>query len=214
MAEGEQNQDDRLSLGKKGVHFKPGVIINIVKDGFSAFLTASLAPYTIRPSEIDDRRKKPTNMTHSDEGYMRESLNEAHAAFNLGEVPVGCVAVHQGAVIARAHNRRETWTDPTAHAEMLVLREAARKLGKWRLNEVSLYVTLEPCSMCAGALVLARIDGLVYGCKDPTAGACGSVFDILREPRLNHRIEVKSGVLESECQSVLKDFFEGRRLDK
>ena len=142
---------------------------------------------------------------------MHEALDEARQASEEGEVPIGCVVACDGAIIARAHNRRETWNDPTAHAEIIALREAARKLGRWRLTGVTLYVTAEPCAMCAGALVLARVDRLVYGCSDPKAGACGSVFDITREPQLNHRIEVVSGVLAEDCSQVLKEFFESRR---
>lgn len=145
--------------------------------------------------------------------FMSAALAEAGEALVHGEVPVGCVAVSEGEVIARGFNRRETASDPTAHAEMIVLREAARKLGRWRLSGVTLYVTLEPCAMCAGAMILSRIDRLVYGCEDPKAGAGGSVFDILREPRLNHRIEVASGVLREECGSLLKDFFARRRVE-
>ena len=142
---------------------------------------------------------------------MREALSSAQEALQQGEVPVGCVAVHEGAVIACAYNRRETWKDPTAHAEIIALREAANKLSRWRLAGVTLYVTLEPCAMCAGAMVLARIDRLVYGCLDPKGGACGSTLDVARDPRLNHRVEVVSGMLEADCQSLLKDFFVGRR---
>jgi len=146
-----------------------------------------------------------------DQKFMAVAVEEARRAMEAGEVPVGAVLVYGGEVIARAHNRREGFQDPTAHAEMLVLREAARKLGRWRLTGTTMYVTLEPCAMCAGALVLARIDRLVYGCDDPKAGACGSIFDIIREPRLNHRMEVVSGVSRDDCQSVLKDFFKDRR---
>ncbi len=142
---------------------------------------------------------------------MAIALEEARRAMEDGEVPVGAVVVYDGEVIARAHNLREGLQDPAAHAEILALREAARKLGRWRLTGATLYVTLEPCAMCAGALVLARIDRLVYGADDPKAGACGSIFDIVREPRLNHRMEVLYGVLEEECRSVLKEFFANRR---
>jgi len=147
------------------------------------------------------------------EKFMALALEEARRAMGEGEVPVGAVVEHDGEVIARAHNLREGLDDPTAHAEMLVLREAARKLGRWRSTGATLFVTLEPCAMCAGALVLARIDRLVFGCADPKGGACGSVFDIVREPRLNHRIEVVRGVFEEQCQSVLKQFFEERRAE-
>ena len=142
---------------------------------------------------------------------MAVALEEARRAMEAGEVPVGAVMVYGGEVIAQAHNRREGFQDPTAHAEMLALREAARKLGRWRLTGATMYVTLEPCAMCAGAMVLARLDRLVYGCDDPKAGACGSIFDIIREPGLNHRVEVVSGVFEKESQSLLKDFFKDRR---
>ncbi|MBI3811306.1 MAG: tRNA adenosine(34) deaminase TadA [Nitrospirae bacterium] len=150
-------------------------------------------------------------MNMTDEKFMAVAVEEARRAMEAGEVPVGAVVVHDGDVIARAHNLREGLQDPAAHAEMLALREAARKLGRWRLTGTTLYVTLEPCAMCAGALVLARIDRLVYGCDDPKAGACGSIFDIVREPRLNHRIEITTGVLEEGCRSALKEFFAHRR---
>ena len=150
-------------------------------------------------------------MTITDQAMMALALDEARAAASCGEVPVGAVVVHDGEVVARAHNLREGLQDPSAHAELLALREAARKLGRWRLSGCTLYVTLEPCAMCAGALVLARIDRLVYGCDDPKAGACGSVIDIVREPKLNHRIEIVRGVLARECGHVLTEFFESRR---
>ena len=150
-------------------------------------------------------------MIQSDDSIMREALAQAREAYDQGEIPIGCVLVQDGEVIARAHNLRESLSDPTAHAEMLVLREASQKLGRWRLTGATLYVTMEPCSMCAGALVLARISRLVYGCADPKAGACGSVMDIVREPRLNHRIEVISGVLEQDCRDIIRSFFETQR---
>ena len=153
-------------------------------------------------------------MMNTDEKFMALALEEARRAMGDGEVPVGAVVIHDGEIIARAHNLREGLQDPVAHAEMLAVRDAARKLNRWRLTGATLYVTLEPCAMCAGALVLARIDRLVYGCDDPKAGACGSLFDIVREPRLNHRIEVVRGVLQEDCQSVLKGFFAIRREEK
>ena len=147
----------------------------------------------------------------TDEKFMAVAVEEAHRAMAAGEVPIGAVVVYEGEIIAQAHNLREGLQDPAAHAEMLALREAARKLSRWRLTGVTIYATLEPCAMCAGALVLARIDRLVYGSTDPKAGACGSIFDIVREPRLNHRVEVLSGVLEEKCRFVLKEFFANRR---
>lgn len=142
---------------------------------------------------------------------MALALEEANAAAAKGEVPVGAVVVRGGEVLARAHNLRETTDDPTAHAEVLAVREAAAKLGSWRLDGCTLYVTLEPCFMCAGALVNARLPRLVFGAPDPKAGAVGSLADVARDARLNHRIEVRSGVLGDACGAVLKTFFGARR---
>ena len=129
----------------------------------------------------------------------------------LGDVPIGAVVVHGGEVIATGRNERELRKDPTAHAEILALREAARALGSWRVLDATLYVTLEPCAMCAGAIVLARVPRVVYGASDPKAGAAGSVLDVLGEPRLNHRPEVRGGVLGEECGALLSAFFASRR---
>ncbi len=142
-----------------------------------------------------------------DENFMRMALEEARLAPDKGEVPIGAVLVYEGEVLARAHNFKETLNDPTAHAELLVLKEAAHKLGRWRLTGAHLYVTMEPCSMCAGAIVQARISRLVFGVRDPKAGACGSVFNIPQEPRLNHRVEIFHGALEQEIQDLLQGFF-------
>ena len=148
----------------------------------------------------------------SSERFMDMALEEALIAASEGEVPVGAVAVAGGEVIARGHNLRESLCDPTAHAEMIVIREASGKLGKWRLTDLTLYVTIEPCAMCAGAIVLARIPRVVFGAEDPKAGAGGSLFQILQEPALNHRVELVSGVNEDRCRSIMKDFFVNRRL--
>jgi len=142
-----------------------------------------------------------------DEVWMRQALDLASAAVPLGEVPVGAVVVHDGEVVGRAHNERETLQDPTAHAEVLALREAARHLGSWRLVDCTLVVTLEPCPMCVGAAVNARIRRLVYGCTDPKAGAVDTLYRIAGDPRLNHRIEVTSGVCADEAAAVLRSFF-------
>jgi tRNA(adenine34) deaminase len=142
-----------------------------------------------------------------DENFMRMALEEARLAPDKGEVPIGAVLVYEGEILARAHNFKETLNDPTAHAELLVLKEAARKLGRWRLTGAHLYVTMEPCSMCAGAIVQARISRLVFGVRDSKAGACGSVFNIPQEPRLNHRVEIFHGALEQEIQELLQGFF-------
>jgi len=145
------------------------------------------------------------------ETYMREALKEAEKARAADEVPVGCVIVREGRIIARAHNQRETLKDPTAHAEMIAITQAASAVGDWRLEGCRLYVTLEPCSMCAGAIILARVEKLVYGAADPKAGACGSVVDLVGEPTFNHAVDVERGVLEGECAAVLVDFFKGKR---
>lgn len=142
---------------------------------------------------------------------MSEALREAEAAAAEGEVPVGCVITRNGIIIARDHNRREQLADPTAHAEILALRAAGRVVGSWRLNGCECYTTLEPCCMCAGALSQARIARVVFGIADPKSGGCGSVFDIAREQRLNHRLEVTEGVLAEQCAAVLRDFFVKRR---
>jgi len=151
------------------------------------------------PPEADDAR------------WMREALRLAYAAREADEVPVGCIVVHGGRAIARAHNQRETLRDPTAHAEMIAITQAAEALDSWRLEGCTLYVTLEPCAMCAGAMVLARLDRLVYGAADTKAGAVESVFRLLDEPRLNHRVRITGGVLAEPCGAILTEFFQARR---
>ena len=146
-----------------------------------------------------------------DEYFMRLAIREAEAAPAHDDVPIGAVVVHEGEVIAAGHNERELRQDPTAHAEVLALREASRALGSWRVLDAVLYVTLEPCAMCAGAIVLARVPRVVYGTADPKAGAAGSVLDILAQPRLNHRPAVAGGLLAAECAALLTDFFGSRR---
>ena len=142
---------------------------------------------------------------------MRLALREAERALEHDDVPIGAVVVHDGEVIGVGANERELRGDPTAHAEILALREASAKLGSWRLLETCLYVTLEPCAMCAGAIVLARVPRVVYGADDPKAGMAGSVLDVLREPRLNHRPEVSRGLLAAESAELLRAFFASRR---
>ncbi len=146
-------------------------------------------------------------MQNIDEHFMRLALVEAEKAASAGETPVGAVLTIGDQVIAAAHNMRETWQDPAAHAELLVIREASARLGRWRLQDATVYVTLEPCLMCAGALVLARVNRLVYGCRDPKAGVLGSVYDVVRDGRLNHAYRITPGVLEAECREVLTGFF-------
>ena len=147
----------------------------------------------------------------ADEEWMRRALAQAREAVGHGDVPIGAVVVHDGRVIGSGHNERERLQDPTAHAEVLALREAAAAIGSWRVLDSTLYVTLEPCAMCAGAIVLSRIPRVVYGTSDPKAGAAGSVMDVTGDPRLNHRPQVVGGVLAGECGDLLRAFFADRR---
>lgn len=146
-----------------------------------------------------------------DRRYMQQAVELARKALDSEDVPIGALVVHAGHIIGRGCNQREKLRDPTAHAEMLAITAAAEYLGQWRLDDCTLYVTLEPCAMCAGALVLARLQRLVYGATDPKAGACGSIFDIVRDPRLNHQVETVGGVLAEPAAELLRDFFRHRR---
>ena len=145
---------------------------------------------------------------------MQQAIDQAFIAEEKGDVPIGAVVVFEGRVIGKGYNQREQLNDPTAHAEMIALTAAAEFIGNWRLGGCTMYVTLEPCCMCAGALVLARIERLVYGCDDPKAGACRSLYNIVQDERLNHRVEITSGVLEEKCREQLQEFFRGRRDNK
>jgi len=151
------------------------------------------------------------SVSENDIYFMRLALEEAEAAFDADEVPVGAVIVQGDTVIARTHNRRESSNDPTGHAELLALRVAAQKMQRWRLSEATLYVTKEPCIMCAGAMVNARLGRLVYGCRDEKGGAVDSLYKLLSDNRLNHQVEVVSGILGDECAEILKRFFQERR---
>ena len=146
-----------------------------------------------------------------DEIYMSEAIKEADKAAKEDEVPVGCIIVHQGKIIARGYNQVERLKDPTAHAEMIALTAATNYLNNKWLPAASIYVTVEPCSMCAGALVLSRIKNLFYGADDPKTGACGSIADIVNNKKLNHKIKVRKGILEDKCSSLLKEFFKKKR---
>ena len=146
-----------------------------------------------------------------DKYYMELAIAEARKAAELGEIPIGAVLVHAGQVIAAAHNMRETWNDGTAHAEVIVIREGCKKLGRWRLSGCTLYVTVEPCPMCSGAIVNSRVDRVVYGCPDVKAGGAESIFNIITNPNLNHCAQVTSGICELECAQVMKYFFRRRR---
>lgn len=146
------------------------------------------------------------------ENYMKEALKEAQKAYELGEIPIGAIIVKDGEIIARGHNLTETEKDPTAHAEMIAIRQAAKKLGGWRLPGCTLYVTCEPCSMCAGAIVWARLEKVCIGTMDPKGGACGSVFNIVQEEKLNHRVELETRIMEKECSEIMKTFFKELRM--
>ena len=146
-----------------------------------------------------------------DQDFMREALNEAKKAFEKGEIPIGAVIVQNGSIITRNHNRREKLHDPTAHAEILVMREAGEILGGWRLSNTTVYVTIEPCPMCAGALVQSRVSRIVYGAPDIKAGAVHSLYTITEDDRLNHRLSVTGGILAEECSELMRHFFRSRR---
>lgn len=146
-----------------------------------------------------------------DQKWMGEALAEAAKAADIGEVPIGAVIVKDGGIVGRGHNRREADKDPTFHAEMIAIREAARRLGGWRLAGCTLYVTIEPCPMCAGAILMARIDRAVYGAADPKAGCAGTLYDLLTDKRFNHRSEVTAGVREAECGAIIREFFQNKR---
>ncbi|MHC4739354.1 MAG: tRNA adenosine(34) deaminase TadA [Planctomycetota bacterium] len=148
-----------------------------------------------------------------DERYMGVAIESAKIAEDNGDVPIGAVIVREGQIIAKAYNQREQLQDPTAHAEIIALTQAAASVENWHLDGCTIYVTLEPCCMCAGALVLSRMDRLVYGCRDPKAGACGSLYNIVTDERLNHRLEVTAGVLGEECSELLQGFFARRRIE-
>ncbi len=149
-----------------------------------------------------------------DQQFMKVAIDQAKIAEENGDVPIGAIIVYQNQIIGKAYNQREQLKDPTAHAEIIALTQAAAFVESWRLDGCTMYVTLEPCPMCAGALVLARIDRLVYGCDDPKAGACKSLYNIVTDGRLNHRLEVTSGVLADECAKQLQDFFQKKRTEK
>lgn len=155
--------------------------------------------------------RKATDMTAHDERFMGRALREAKRGFQEDEVPVGALVVREGVVLARAHNRPIHLKDPSAHAEVLALRRAARKLGNYRLTGCTLYVTIEPCAMCAGAITQARLARVVFGALDPKAGASGSALTVLNHPKLNHQVEISSGVMAEECSRLLREFFRRRR---
>ena len=153
-------------------------------------------------------------MLTEDERFMKEAIRQAKKAYGLGEVPIGCVIVHEGKIIARGYNRRTVDKNTLAHAELSAVRKASRKLGDWRLEGCTMYVTLEPCQMCSGAIVQSRIDKVVIGCMNPKAGCAGSILNLLQMEQFNHQVEVERGVLEEECSQMLKAFFKELRAKK
>lgn len=157
--------------------------------------------------DLQNERSGPMSLSEG-EKWMRHALAEAQLALKKDEVPVGAVVVYEDKIIGRGHNQVESLNDPTAHAEIIAIGAACNFLNSWRLSDTQLYVTIEPCAMCAGAIVLSRIDRLVYGAKDPKAGACGSLYNIVQDSRLNHQVEIVPYVLEEECGQLLREFFE------
>jgi tRNA(adenine34) deaminase len=168
--------------------------------------------YNYSGKRLVARKRRAFPVNHA--GYMREALVEAEKAYVLGEVPIGAIVVLGGEIIGRGHNLRETLADSTAHAEILAMREAARHIGDWRLDGATVYSTIEPCPMCAGAMIQFRVQTLVYGAPDPKAGAVDSIMDVLREPRFNHQVAVVSGILEDECREIIQRFFRELRESK
>lgn len=159
-------------------------------------------------------KKDLIDETKLKEFYMKEAFKEAEKAFRKGEAPIGAIIVKDGKIIARAHNLREKNNDPTAHAEVLAIKKASKKLQAWRLSGCDMYVTLEPCAMCAGAIIQARIAGLFFGADDPKAGAAGSVVDLFSESRFNHKVEFEAGIMKEACSDILKEFFRSLRIEE
>lgn len=153
-------------------------------------------------------------MLTQDEKFMKEAIKQAKKAYALEEVPIGCVIVYENKIIGRGYNRRTTDRNPLAHAEMIAMKKASKKMGDWRLEDCTMYVTLEPCQMCAGAIVQARVKKVVMGCMNPKAGCAGSILNLLKIERFNHQVEQESGVLEEECSAMLKSFFKELRKKK
>ncbi|MBM6854058.1 nucleoside deaminase [Mediterraneibacter glycyrrhizinilyticus] len=162
----------------------------------------------------DRNQNESCEASGTDEKFMRQAIKQAKKAYALDETPIGCVIVHEGKVIGRGYNRRNTDKSPLAHAEITAIRKASRKIGDWRLEECTLYVTLEPCQMCAGAIIQARIPRVVVGCMNPKAGCAGSVLNLLHVERFNHQAELTTGVLEEECSGMMKQFFKELRARK
>nr|WP_330416784.1 tRNA adenosine(34) deaminase TadA [Dorea sp. AM13-35] len=162
----------------------------------------------------ENKEKGQRKMTDTDAKYMKEAIRQANKAYAIGEVPIGCVIVRDGKIISRGYNRRTIDKNTLAHAELAAIKKASKKLDDWRLEGCTMYVTLEPCQMCAGALVQSRIDRVVVGCMNPKAGCAGSILNLLQMPEFNHQVELETGVLEEECSQMMKDFFRELRETK
>lgn len=162
----------------------------------------------------ENKEKGQRKMTDTDAKYMKEAIRQAKKAYAIGEVPIGCVIVRDGKIISRGYNRRTIDKNTLAHAELAAIKKASKKLDDWRLEGCTMYVTLEPCQMCAGALVQSRIDRVVVGCMNPKAGCAGSILNLLQMPEFNHQVELETGVLEEECSQMMKDFFRELRETK
>lgn len=162
----------------------------------------------------ENKEKGQRKMTDTDAKYMKEAIRQAKKAYAIGEVPIGCVIVRDGKIISRGYNRRTIEKNTLAHAELAAIKKASKKLDDWRLEGCTMYVTLEPCQMCAGALVQSRIDRVVVGCMNPKAGCAGSILNLLQMPEFNHQVELETGVLEEECSQMMKDFFRELRETK
>ena len=162
----------------------------------------------------ENKEKGQRKMTDTDAKYMKEAIRQAKKAYAIGEVPIGCVIVRDGKIISRGYNRRTIDKNTLAHAELAAIKKASKKLDDWRLEGCTMYVTLEPCQMCAGALVQSRIDRVVVGCMNPKAGCAGSILNLLQMPEFNHQVELETGVLEEECSQIMKDFFRELRETK
>jgi tRNA(adenine34) deaminase len=196
---------------KKNLVFAETVMLEIF---FSDHLMSALIVAQTPPDGSHKKTSMTTVVESVDNLFMREALKSAQSARELGEVPIGAIIVHEGGIIGRGYNLRETSQDPTTHAEMIAIRQAATQLGSWRLLDCTLYVTLEPCVMCMGAIILARIPRLVYGCRDPRVGAAGSIYNFSLDERFNHRVATSEGVLGEECSALLSGFFQERRAEK
>lgn len=196
---------------KKNLVFVETVMLEIF---FTDHLMYSLIVAQTSPAASHKKTSMTTVVETVDNLFMREALRLAQLAQSLGEVPIGAVLVRAGKVVGQGYNLRETSQDPTTHAEMIAIRQAATSLGSWRLLDCTLYVTLEPCVMCMGAIILARIPRLVYGCRDPRVGAAGSIYNFAGDERFNHRVETTEGILGEECSALLSGFFQERRAEK